>query len=331
MPSPDLSTTYLGLELANPIVVGANPLTSTLDGIRKCAVAGAGAIVLKSLFEEEIRSEAEGVDNALELEGAWHPEVYDYLRAELGMRCAPRQYLELIGDARRETGIPIIASINCVSPDVWPEFAAETAAAGASALELNIALFPDDIQEDASRIEQRVLDIVAAATRAVAIPVAVKLSPYFSALPNLVLRVRQAGAKGCVLFNRLYRPTIHPETLKVIGGDRFSNPAESALAIRWIALLAGRIDLDFAAATGFHDGSHAVRAILAGARAIQTVSALHRGGLDQIAAIHTEIRTWMTRKGFSTIADFRGLVSQARQPESPLFTRLQYMRRLDGA
>lgn len=331
MPTPDLATTYLGLELANPVVVGANPLTGNLDGIRDCAAAGAGAIVLKSLFEEEIRSEAEGVDRALGLESDWHPEVYDYLRAGLGMRCAPRQYLDMIAAARRETDIPIIASINCVSPDFWPEFAAETAAAGASALELNIALFPDDVHEDAARLEQRLLAIVAAAAKAVAIPVAVKLAPHFSALPNLVLRIRQAGARGCVLFNRLYRPTIHPETLKVIGGDRFSNPAESALAIRWIAVLADRIDLDFAAATGFHDGNQAVRAILAGARAVQTVSAIHREGLGQIAAIQTEIRAWMSRKGFTSLADFRGLVSQARHPESPLFTRLQYMRRLDGA
>lgn len=331
MPATDLATTYLGLELDNPVVVGANPLTATADGIRDCAAAGAGAVVLKSLFEEEIRSEAEGVDDMLGLEGDWHPEVYDYLRAGLGMRCAPRQYLEHIANARRQTHIPIIASINCVTPDIWPEFAAETAAAGAHALELNIALFPNDLHEDAATLEQRVLAIVAAATKAANIPVAVKLAPHFSALPNLVLRIRRAGAKGCVLFNRLYRPTIHPETLKVIGGDRYSTPAESALAVRWIAVLADRLDLDFAAATGFHAGNQAVRAILAGARVVQTVSALHRGGLPQIEAIQTEIRTWMKRKGFATLDDFRGLVSQARQPESPLFTRLQYMRRLDGA
>lgn len=327
----DLSTTYLGLDLRNPIIVGANPLTATLDGVVRCAQAGAGAVVLKSLFEEEIRIEAQEVDDTLSGEGAWHSEVYDYLQAGLGMRYAPRQYLELVAAARQAVDIPVIASINCTSPDVWPEFAAEVAAAGASALELNVALFPENVQQDSTLLEQRIVDIVVAATKAVSIPVAAKIAYSFAALPNLVLRLRQAGAKGCVLFNRLYRPTIHPESLKVVGGDCFSSPTESALAIRWIAVLSGCVDLDFAAATGFHGGTHAVRALLAGAQAVQTVSALHREGLGQIDVILDELRTWMSRKGHSSLADFRGLVSQARTPEAPLFTRLQYMKRLAGA
>ncbi len=327
----DLSTSYLGLDLRNPIVVGANPLTATLDGVVRCAEAGAGAVVLKSLFEEEIRIEADAVDAALSQEGDWHSEVYDYLQAGLGMRYAPRQYLELIAAARQAVDIPVIASINCTSPEIWPEFAAEVAAAGASALELNIALFPENAQENSGLLEQRIVDIVAAATKAVQIPVAAKIAYSFAALPNLVLRLRQAGAKGCVLFNRLYRPTIHPESLKVVMGDCFSAPSESALAIRWIAVLSGCVDIDFAAATGFHGGTHAVRAILAGANAVQTVSALHREGIGQIGVILDEIRAWMGRKGYASLADFRGLVNQARTPDAPLFTRLQYMKRLAGA
>jgi dihydroorotate dehydrogenase (fumarate) len=326
----DLSTTYLGLALRNPLVVGANPLTASVDGVVKCAEAGAGAVVLKSLFEEEIRADAQTVDDTLSAEGEWHSEVYEYLQAGLGMRYGPRTYLQTLADAKETVDIPVIASINCVSTDVWPEFAAEVAAAGADALELNIAIFPDDVKENSGDIEQRVLDIVAAASAAVSIPVAVKLAPSFSALPNLVLRIRQAGAGGCVLFNRLYRPTIHPETLRVVGGDRYSTPAESALAIRWIAILSGCVDLDFAAATGFHGGTHVARALLAGAKAVQMVTALHRQGLDQIRTTLDELQQWMGRHNATTLDDIRGRVSQARTPDAPLFSRLQYMKRLAG-
>jgi dihydroorotate dehydrogenase (fumarate) len=330
MPDLDLSTTYLGLNLRNPLIVGANPLTASVDGVIQCAEAGAGAVVLKSLFEEEIRADAKAVQDTLGAAGEWHSEVYEYLQADIGMRYGPRTYLQTLADAKEAVDIPVIASINCVSPDVWPEFAAEVAAAGADALELNIAIFPDDVQENGANIEQRVLAIVAAAAKAVDIPVAVKLAHSFSAIPNLVLRVCQAGASGCVLFNRLYRPTIHPETLKVVGGDRYSTPAESALAVRWIAILSGCIDLDFAAATGFHGGTHMARALLAGAKAVQMVTALHRQGLAQIGTALDELGQWMTRHNVASLDEIRGRVSQARTPDAPLFTRLQYMKRLSG-
>jgi dihydroorotate dehydrogenase (fumarate) len=326
----DLSTSYLGLSLRNPLVVGANPLTASVAGVVKCAEAGAGAVVLKSLFEEEIRGEADVVESTLQDEAAWHSEVYEYLQADLGMRYGPRKYLELIASAKAAVDIPVIASINCVSSDVWPEFAAEVAAAGADALELNVAIFPEDVTVSGEAIEQRILRIVKAACEAVSIPVAVKLAYSFAALPNLVLRIRQAGASGIVLFNRLYRPTIHPDSLRVVGGDRYSAPAESSLAVRWIAVLSGCVDLDFAAATGFHEGTHLARAILAGADVVQMVSALHRQGLGHIATVLADLESWMERKDFASLAAARGHVSQARTPEAPLFTRLQYMKRLAG-
>jgi dihydroorotate dehydrogenase (fumarate) len=326
----DLSTTYLGLNLRNPLIVGANPMTATVDGVVKCARAGAGAVVMKSLFEEEIRADAQTVTDTLSAEGEWHSEVYEYLQADLGMRYGPRAYLETLADAKDAVDIPVIASINCVSTDVWPEFAAEVAAAGADALELNIAIFPDDVNQTGAEVEQRVIDIVAAASAAVDIPVAVKLANSYSAIPNLVLRIRQAGAKGCVLFNRLYRPTIHPETLKVVGGDRYSAPAESSLAVRWLALLSGCVDLDFAAATGFHGGTHMARAFLAGAKAVQMVTAIHRQGLEHIHVALYELERWMQRHDATNLADIRARVSQSRTPDAPLFTRLQYMKRLSG-
>ena len=330
MPELDLSTTYLGLALRNPLIVGSGPLTDSVAGVKQCAEAGAGAVVLKSLFEEEIRADADQMSDTLSEAAAWHSEVYEYLQADIGMRYGPRKYLEMVTGAAAAVDIPVIASINCVSADTWPEFAAEVAAAGADALELNVAIFPRDTQETASQIEQRIVDIAAAASQAVDIPVSVKLADTFTALPNLVLRLRQAGARGCVLFNRLYQPTIHPETMKVVGGARYSTPAESALAIRWLAVLSGCLDLDFAAATGFHAGTHLARGILAGANAVQMLTALDRQGIGQIQTVLSELRNWMTRKEFSCLDDFRGLVSQGHHPEEPLFTRLQYMKRLAG-
>ena len=329
MPQIDLATTYLGLALRNPLVVGSGPLTDSIEGVRACAEAGVGAVVLKSLFEEEIRHAAQEMSDSIRDDTAWHSEVYEYLDADIGMRYATGKYLALV-KAAAALDLPVIASINCVTADTWPDFAAEVAAAGADALELNIAIFPRDVAETSAQIEQRIVDIVAAACRRVEIPVSVKLADTFAGLPNLLLRIRQAGAKGCVLFNRLYRPAIHPETQEVIAGGCYSTPAESAVAVRWLAVLSGCLDLDLAGATGFHRGTDMACALLAGAAAVQMFTALARQGLGQVAVVLDELRAWMRRQGHSRIADFRGQVSQARHGGEPLFTRLQYMRRLSG-
>jgi len=326
----DLSTTYLGMELKNPVIVGASSLTMDSASVAKCANAGAGAVVLKSLFEEQIRMDSSGLDSSLAAGEQWHSEVFEYMEADIGMRYGTREYLEVVSACKESAGIPVIASINCVSAEWWQEFAAEVAAAGADALELNIAIMPENITVTSQEIEERYIQIVQTAREAVDIPIAVKLGPYATSIPQLVLKLRQAGANGCVLFNRFYRPTIDPDKLCVTTDSPYSSPTELSVSLRWISLLAGKIAIDFAAATGIHTGLDVARALLAGAGTAQIVSALYIHGLPQIGRVLDELTQWMDASGFDSIADFRAKLSQHNNPDSQLFGRCQYIKGLVG-
>jgi len=326
----DLTTRYLGLDLRNPLVVGASSLTFNPEGIRRCAAAGAGAIVMKSLFEEQIRLDTARMQDAVADQGMWHAEAFEYMEADLGMRYGAREYLEVIRQARKAVDIPVIASINCTSDEWWGEFAQEVQAAGADALELNIAVVPETLDVTAAEIEARYERIVTRARKEVALPLAVKLGPWFTSLPETILKLRRAGADGFVLFNRFYRPTIDVENLKVVAGKAYSSPEELSLPLRWISLLADRVSADFSGTTGVHSGLDAVRMLLAGARSVQIASVLYLNGLDHLQSMLAEISEWMERRGFGTIEDFRGLLSQARNPDEELFGRLQYIKGLVG-
>jgi dihydroorotate dehydrogenase (fumarate) len=326
----DLSTTYLGLALRNPLIAGACTLTGSVAGVCRCAEAGAGAVVLQSLFEEQLRQESEALSQALADESQMHAEATQYLTAEIGLRTGPAEYLELIREARRQAGVPIIASINCVRTEWWQEFAADVEAAGANAIELNAAIMPTWFDMTGAQVEKRYEDIVRAARAAVKIPIAVKLPETCSSLPDLVRRLRTAGANGFVLFNRFYRPTIDIETLKVIPGNRFSSPEELSPTLRWIALLSGQLDASLAASRGVHSGADVVRCLLAGADAVQSVSAVLKGRPAYLGTMLGELEQWMDQRGLRTLADFRGRLSQSRNPDTELFSRFQYMKWLSG-
>ena len=326
----DLSTTYLGLELKNPLIVGASSLTLDAKTVTKCAHAGAGAVVLKSLFEEQIRLDTSGLSDSLQAGEQWHSEVFEYMEADIGMRYGTREYLSVVKDCKQAVDIPVIASINCVSGEWWEDFACEVAAAGADALELNIAIMPTLLSSESGEIENRYVDIVTAARRAVDIPIAVKLGPYFTSLPELVRRLRVAGGDGFVLFNRFYRPTIDVEKMQFCVADPYSSPAELSVSLRWICLFADRIAGHFAAATGVHSADDVVRALLAGAHAVQVVSVLYQNGVAQIGKLLDGLRRWMELKNYAAIADFRGLMSQAQQPDTEIFGRCQYIKGLVG-
>ncbi len=323
----DLSTTCMALSLRNPIVVASCGLTRTAEGVRRCAEAGAGAVVLKSLFEEQIDAEIEGIERAM---GApWHAEAFEYME-RMGKQLGPRAYLETLEAAKRDVSIPVIASLNCTSPRQWVDYASRLASAGADALELNIALMPSDVRRTARDVEDIYLEIVEAVKARVAIPVAVKLGPYFTSLARVADDLAARGVSALVLFNRFYQFDIDPVRLQLASGQRLSTSDEISLPLRWIALLSGKVRCDLIASTGIHDGPAAVKQLLAGASAVQVCSTLYRNGLEQIGRMADEIQAWMREHGFDSVDQFRGRLAQMRSENPESYERLQYVKALVG-
>lgn len=323
----DLSAKYMGIDLANPFIVASCRLTGTVDGIQKCADAGAGAVVLKSLFEEQIDVDTSELEAQTWLTG--HTEAFDYVRA-MGMAMGPREYVALIEQAKKKVTIPIIASLNCVDGRWWREYARQIAAAGADGLELNIALMPSDVRRTAADIERHVYAIVEQVREHVSLPLAVKIGPYFTSIPQVAQELARRGAAALVLFNRFYQMDIDVEKLAVVAGNRLSSPDELHLPLRWIALLAGRVNADLAASTGVHDGKGALKAILAGATVVQLCSTLYKNGLAQIRRIEEEVVKWLDERGYKTLAEVRGLLSQEKSERPEVYERLQYIKALTG-
>jgi dihydroorotate dehydrogenase (fumarate) len=323
----DLSTTCMGLSLKNPIVVASCGLTRTVEGVRRCADAGAGAVVLKSLFEEQIDAEIAGMERAM---GApWHAEAVEYME-RMGKQLGPRDYLDMLEHAKRKVTVPVIASLNCTRPRQWVDYATRLVGAGADALELNIALMPSEVRHTGSAIEDTYLEIVEAVKARVAIPIAVKLGPYFTSLARFADTLAAHGVSALVLFNRFYRFDIDPDHLRLTSGQRLSTPDELSLPLRWIALLSGKIRCDLIASTGIHGGAGVVKQLLAGASAVQVCSTLYRNGLEQIGAMVGEIETWMKNHGFDSIGQFRGKLAQMRSEDPESYERLQYVKALVG-
>lgn len=347
----DLSTTYMGLTLRNPIVVASSGLTGTLKGVVKCAEAGAGAIVLKSLFEEQIAAETGALgrfaDAGAPGEGA------DYLQS-YGMALGPRDYLKLVREAKEAVAVPIIASLNCISHEHWVDYAIQLAGAGADALELNVALMPTQAHLDAVAIEERYFRILQEVKARVAIPVSLKIGPFFSAFAHFSDRLGHdrteapdfsvgwfgpsttpgkivwRGADALVLFNRFYPFDIDIERLQAATGSPYSNPDEIHTSLRWISILAGRVGCDLAAATGIHDGHDAVKQLLAGATVVQVCSTLYKNGLGRIGQMLAQIEDWMPAHGFASLNEFRGRLSQLRSGRPASHERVQYVRLLGG-
>ncbi len=323
----DLSTTYLGLKLKNPLMVSSSTLVQNLEGVRDAARAGAGAVVLRSLFEEIIRKETQ--PDSEELWSA-HPEEYDYVLSELEMQYGANAYLELITRAKKEVDIPIIASINCHTPRWWVHYAKQIEAAGADALELNLSLMPLSPKKTSLEIEEEFLAIVKAARETVKIPLAVKIGPYFTTLTRLANQMYGAGAQALVLFNRFYQFEIDVEKMEIVGANWYSSPNEMSLSLRWIAALYGQINCELVGNTGIHSGLAVVKQILAGAQAVEIASAIYLNGFETLQEMQSELSAWMDKHGYQTLDDFRGKLSLSQVKDPEMFERLQYIKALSG-
>ena len=323
----DLSTRYMGLALSNPLIVASSSLTKSVDGVKKCADAGAGALVLKSLFEEQIAVEAKEMESNIWLYG--HTEAFEYV-SKMAMPLGPRDYLKLIKESKSAVSIPVIASLNCITPRWWTDFARQIEGAGADAIELNVAMMPSDPDRTAQEIETIYLDIVESLKSSIGIPIAVKIGPYFTSVARMARDLCDRGVAALVLFNRFYQLDIDIEKHVLAPGLRFSSRDEISLPLRWIALLAGRVECDLAASTGVHDGAGMVKQLLAGATAVQVCSALYEKGVEHIGTIIGEVEAWMAKNRFGKIDEFRGKLSREATDTPEVYERLQYIKTFVG-
>jgi len=325
----DLKTTYLGLELKNPIVVGACPLGTSVDSIKALETAGAAALVLPSLFEEEIMAAAR---SAMEMEsaGAGFAEAGSYMPNPDGYHIGPGQYLDHLKAAKDAVSIPIIGSLNGTSVGGWTNYSKKMEEAGADALELNTYLLPFDINETGAEVEQRTIDIVAAVKQAVSIPVSVKLSPFFSSLPNLAKRLEEVGSDGLVMFNRFYQPDIDIENLDVIPNLRLSTADELRLRLRWLAVLSAQTKMSLGATGGAHSAVDVIKAVMCGAHSVQLVSALLIHGPDHIGRTLEAMNFWLTDHEYESLEQMQGSLSLSKVENPKAFARANYMKMLDS-
>ncbi len=319
----DLRTRYLGLDLANPIVVASSGLTGSVEAVRRCAEAGAGAVVLKSIFEEQITHEVEGLYPPND-PGMVHPEAYDYI-THYGREHAVEQYLGLIEGARAVVAIPVIASIHCVSAGGWTDFAGRVEQAGAQALELNVYLPPTQMTQTADRLETTYFDIAREVKRHIRIPVALKVGSHFTAMAGFLAGLSRE-VDGLVLFNRYHRMDFDIDRLEITSGAIHSVGLEAQVPLQWISILAGHVHGDLAATTGIHDGAAVVKALLAGASAVQVASVLYRNGVGHLARMRDDLAGWMDDHKFARIDDFKGLLSRARSHTPDAYERVQFMK-----
>lgn len=320
----DLSTDYLGLKLRNPLVASASPLSHTLDGVRRLAEAGVGAIVLYSLFEEQLRREAE-LDRSMAVQGSEaFAESLSYFPGTVDHAGPSRRYLRLVERSAAAVDVPVIGSLNASSPGSWAHYGRSMQDAGAAAIELNIYYLPGDIGHDSAAVEQRHLDVLAEVRSAATIPVAVKLSPYFSAVADVAHRLDEAGADGLVLFNRFLQPDIDPETLSTVRNVTLSTPADTRVPLTWIALLHAHVRASLAASTGVEHAADVAKYLLAGADVVQSASALLRHGPEYAQVLLHGLSEWMSRKGFQNLGEARGLLA-APDEDSDVRERADYV------
>ncbi len=327
----ELSTTYMGLALRNPLVASASPLSHTLDGVRRLADGGVGAVVLYSLFEEQVRKEAAENARLAEAGTESFAESLSYFPAAAEEDLGPREYLSLLERAAAAVDIPVIASLNGVTPGGWAEYARAMQDAGAAAIELNIYYVPGDPGITARDVEQRYVDVLARVKSAVTVPVAVKLGPYFSSPGEIALQLDQAGADALVLFNRFLQPDIDPDTLAVVPTVGLSSPAEARLPRTWIALLYGRLRASLAATTGVETTEDVAKYLLAGADVVMSASALLRHGPGYATALLDGLTAWMERKGFTSIDELRGMLAVPADADQSEYERSGYVTALRAA
>ena len=319
-----LATTYLGLKLRNPIIVGSSGLTATVAGVKELEEKGAGAVVLKSIFEEEIAVELDQIIKSAK-RTAYNLEQFDYMDYRLREEKI-NKYTQLIEGCKKAVSIPVIASVNCVYSHEWTAYAKHLESAGADALELNMFFLPSDLTRGSHEKEKAYLKIVEKVQKEVSIPIALKISYYFTDLGPMIQELSKTGISGLVLFNRFYSPDFDIEKLEVTPANVFSSPAELYLSLRWMAMMSGRVKCDLAASTGVHDGKAVIKQLLAGAKAVQVVSALYKKGKGHIQTLLTDLEEWMNRKGYKNIRQFRGKMSQKKSTNPAIYERMQFMK-----
>jgi len=326
----NLEVNYLGLTLKNPIMVGSSGLTDKSESIRNLEQNGAAAVVLKSLFEEEILLEKKAMLTQMQSGTFLYPETVDFYQYEDAPKETTADYLELIRETKKQVAIPVFASINCITANQWTWFPKEIENAGADGLELNLFILPSDLRRSAEENEKVYFDIVQEVCSRVDIPVSLKISYYFSNLATMISRLASTEIKGMVLFNRFYSPDIDIENFQLTSGHVLSSPGDLALSLRWIAIMAERVDCDLAASTGIHDAAAVIKQILAGANAVQVVSAIYRHGGERIDEMLHQLGSWMDKHGFASVDQFRGKMSQLSSDNPAAFERVQFMKYFRG-
>jgi dihydroorotate dehydrogenase (fumarate) len=324
----DLGTRYLGLRLRTPLVASSSPLTGGLDGLRRLEDAGVAAVVLPSLFEEQLTEEALALHGALEAGTGVFAEALDYLPEPPESATGPDGYLELVAAARRALAIPVIASLNGTTPGGWVEYARLIEQAGAHALELNLYQVSADPAESASDVEARDLALVAAVRAHIRIPLAVKLGPFYTAFAHFAARVVGGGADGLVLFNRFYQPDLDLESLEVTPNLVLSRSEELRLPLRWIGILRRRLSASLAASSGVHHAGDALKVLLAGADAVMMASALLENGPALLSAIEADLTRWLEEREYASVEQMKGSLSQGAVPNPEAFERANYLRTL---
>lgn len=320
----DLSSTYLGLPIKNPLVAASSPLTASLDSLKKLEDAGLGAVVLKSIFEEQI--ELDGLDALKEAEGyLGHTDGYEFVKAT-SMEQQIDAYLELLEGAKKSLSIPVIASINCYQDGTWLEYAKRFINLGADAIELNYYVVGADLEKEGSAMEKEFLHLVKSARKAIDVPLSLKIGSAYSSLANMLRRFDEEEVDGVVLFNRFYSPDIDIERMKMTQAQMVSSKDEYALALRWVALMSEEVRYDLIGATGIHSARSAIKLLLAGAKAVQLCSVLLKEGLESASKMLNEIDTWMEKHEFEDLESFRGKLAKEYKADGALWTRVQYLK-----
>ncbi|HBH24684.1 MAG TPA: hypothetical protein DDY13_14845 [Cytophagales bacterium] len=322
-----LNTTFMGLPLRNPLIVGSSTLTGTVKNVKKCEKKGAGAVVLKSLYEEQITADPDHLIQQEEMY-QWYPEAIQHIN-DISKTGGKEDYLQFIRNCKKEVGIPVIASINCITHEDWPKYAYDIENAGADALELNISIFPKDDAIDSETIESQYLKIVQAVIKNCKLPISIKLSPYFTNIRRMSSLLCHEGVQGLILFNRFYRPDIDIFKLKMIASDALSGAEEMTQSLRWVGLLSRNLNCDLVASTGVHDYKGAIKMILAGASAVQLCSVLYKQGMGYMKEITDGLMSYMHYMNYNSLLDFKGEIN--RDPyNTATWERIHFMKKTSG-
>ena len=327
----DLDVSYMGLKLKSPLVAASSGLTDNLDNLKRFEEHGVGAVVLKSLFEEEIRLEKEAKLSQMSSSAFIYPETlefYDY-HSDASNE-STFKYIELVQKAKKMLSIPVIPSINCVTSEQWTYFPKQLEEAGADALELNIFIMPSDIKKSGADNEKTYFEIISEVKKTISIPVALKISYYFSDFAVILKRFADAGISALVLINRFYSPDIDIDAMEMTNGSVLSSPNDFVNPLRWIAIMRNQITCDLAASTGIHDGKTMIKMILGGATVVQAATTFYKNGVDYAAVMLKELSDWMDIKDFKTIEDFKGMMSQPETGNPAAFQRVQFMKYFRG-